>query len=355
MIDKVVFIVPCLRSGGAERVMVVLANSLVAKGYKTEFLFTMDDITSYELNKKVGISINNSKRNPLGQIKFIRDYMKKNKNAVYISFFTYQNMYSLIARFFLPVKVVVSERNDPRKTLYGRRFLEQLRAFLYSKAYKVVFQTEEAKQCFSRKVQRKSVIICNPLSPELPEVFEGNRQKRIVAVARLNKQKNLPMLICGATSFLREKSEVCLEIYGEGDLRDPDVKGDLMKLASQNMISNQVRFMGFVQNVTERIKTASVYASTSNYEGISNSMLEALAMGIPCICTDCPVGGARMFIKNGINGYLIPVGDDMAFGAALEKAYGNSKLAESSKKEAYRLRSELSIDKITTQWLALFD
>ena len=88
MIDKVVFIVPCLRSGGAERVMVVLANSLVAKGYKTEFLFTMDDITSYELNKKVGISINNSKRNPLGQIKFIRDYMKKKqKCSLYLFFY----------------------------------------------------------------------------------------------------------------------------------------------------------------------------------------------------------------------------------------------------------------------------
>lgn len=120
MKDKIVFVVPCLRSGGAERVMILLANSLVEKGYRIEFIFTMDDVVSYELNPQIAISINYRNRNPLGQIKFIRKYMRQNKDAIYISFFTYQNLYTLIAKTFLPIKVVVSERNDPRKTLYGQ-------------------------------------------------------------------------------------------------------------------------------------------------------------------------------------------------------------------------------------------
>lgn len=349
MKNKIVFVVPCLRSGGAERVMVLLANSLVEKGYETGFLFTMDDVVSYEPNKKVTITVNKGSRNPSGQIKFIREYMRRNKDSVYISFFTYQNLYTLIAKLFLPVKVVVSERNDPRKTLYGRKKLELLRLVLYSGAYKVVFQTEEAKRYFPNRIQKKGVLISNPLSPDLPDIFRGEREKRVVAVARLNKQKNLPMLISGIADFLKSYPEMCLEIYGEGDPRDPDMKSELIELASKKGIRDRVRFMGFVHNVTEKIRTVSIYVSTSNYEGISNSMLEALAMGIPCICTDCPVGGARMFIKEGVNGYLVPVGDDRAFSEALYKVVSNN-MRIRCYDEAVTLRKALSVNTITEQW-----
>lgn len=160
MKDKIVFVVPCLRSGGAERVMILLANSLVEKGYRIEFIFTMDDVVSYELNPQIAISINYRNRNPLGQIKFIRKYMRQNKDAIYISFFTYQNLYTLIAKTFLPIKVVVSERNDPRKTLYGRRGLEWLRSVLYSGAYKVVFQIRGSKTVFFKKNTKQK---CNDI------------------------------------------------------------------------------------------------------------------------------------------------------------------------------------------------
>lgn len=355
MINKVVFIVPCLRSGGAERVMALLANSLIEKVHNIVFIFTMDDVKKYDLDNRIEIVINNKKRTPIGQINFIRNYMKKNRDAVFVSFFTYQNIYTLIAKTLLPTRVIVSERNDPSKTLYGRKLLEKLRELLYSKAYRVVFQTEEAKQYFSKKIQRKSIIICNPLSPKLPEVYKGDREKRIVAVARLNKQKNLPMLISGATDFLLKNPDFYLEIYGEGDPRDPDMKSDLILLAKKNSIKDQVKFMGFVPNVTEMIRSASIYVSTSNYEGISNSMIEALAMGIPCVCTDCPVGGARMFIKNGINGYLIPVGDERAFGEALFKAHLNKQWQSVCCTEAYKLREKLSIKVIVEEWLKVLN
>lgn len=350
MKNKIVFVAPCLRSGGAERVMVLLANSFAEKGYETEFLLTMADVVSYEPNRNILIIVNKGKRNPLGQIKFIREYMRKNRNATFISFFTYQNLYTLIAKVFLNVKVVISERNDPRKTLYGRKELEMLRLFLYSFAYRVVFQTEEAKQCFPNRIQRKSVIIFNPLSPDLPDIFSGKREKRVVAVARLNKQKNLPMMISGMAEYLTSYPEVCLEIYGEGDPRDPDMKSELIELASQKGICDQVKFKGFVHNVTEKIRNASIYVSTSNYEGISNSMLEALAMGLPCICTDCPVGGARMFVKEGINGYLVSVGDERAFKDALYKVEFDNNMRTKCYEEAVELRKMLSVNAITEQW-----
>lgn len=351
MVNKVVFIVPCLRGGGAERVMVLLANAMVEKVHKITFIFTMDEVRNYDLDRRIEIVINNKKRDPLGQIAFIRKYMKENRDAVFVSFFTYQNLYSLLAKIFLPTKVIVSERNDPKKTLYGRKGLERLRNYLYTKADRIVFQTEEAKQYFSKEIQIKGIIICNPLSPLLPEVYEGERDKRIVAVARLNKQKNLPMLISGVSDFLSKNPEYCLEIYGESDPRDPNIKSDLMKLAENKGISGQVKLMGFVSNVTEMIRNASLYVSTSNYEGISNAMLEALAMGLPCVCTDCPVGGARMFVKNGMNGYLVPVGNEELFREALFKALSNKKWGAACSVEASNLRKQLSVNTIAEEWI----
>ena len=108
--------------------------------------------------------------------------------------------------------------------------------------------------------------------------------------------------------------------------------------------------MGFVQNVTEKICAASIYVNTSNYEGISNSMLEALAMGIPCVCTDCPVGGARMFIKEGINGYLVPVGNDREFSHALYRVESDKYMYKRCYDAAVVLREALSVDVITEQW-----
>ena len=354
MSDKVVFIVPCLRSGGAERVMVLLANAMVEKVNKVVFLFTMDDVKSYTLDKHIEIIINYKNRDFIGQIAFIRKYMKENQNAVFISFFTYQNLYSLMAKCLLPIKVIVSERNDPRRTLYGRKTLEIIRNYLYTKANMIVFQTEDAMHYFSKQIQSKGIIICNPLS-SLPEIYDGEREKRIVAVARLNKQKNLPMLISGVAEFLLKNPEYCLEIYGEGDPRDPDMRDDLKRLAQSKGIINQIKLMGFVPNASEAIRRASLYVSTSNYEGISNSMLEALAMGLPCVCTDCPVGGARMFIKNGVNGYLVPVGDEKAFSDAIFRVFSNKEWQLTCRVEASQLRDRLSINVITDEWIKVIN
>ena len=103
------------------------------------------------------------------------------------------------------------------------------------------------------------------------------------------------------------------------------------------------------------MKDASIYVSSSNYEGISNSMMEALAMGVPTVCTDCPIGGAALMIKNNINGILIPVNDEEALYKAMEKIIENKEFTEKISSNAIKIKEEYSIEKIVNKWEELIN
>ena len=100
-------------------------------------------------------------------------------------------------------RIVVSERCAPAYTLDGRAYLEPLRRWLYQRAEAVVFQTEEARRFFPEKVRKKGILIENPLKVDLPEPYHGEREKRFVAFSRLDKQKNIPMMLDAFRIFLK--------------------------------------------------------------------------------------------------------------------------------------------------------
>lgn len=107
-------------------------------------------------------------------------------------------------------------------------------------------------------------------------------------------------------------------------------------------------------DVHERVIKSSMFVSSSDYEGLSNSMLEAMAIGLPTICTDCPCGGARMIIKNGENGLIVPAGDRVALTEAMKKIAMDQQLSRHLSREAQKIRTELSLDNIAERWESLF-
>ena len=127
----------------------------------------------------------------------------------------------------------------------------------------------------------------------------------------------------------------------------------LVRYAEQLGISEAVKFHGFSSEIHKIMAESAIYVSSSDYEGISNSMLEALAIGIPAVCTDCPVGGARMYIRDGENGYLIPVGDADVMADRMLALMEDKKLGESFSKESVKIREELTDDRIFGMWKAL--
>ena len=139
-----------------------------------------------------------------------------------------------------------------------------------------------------------------------------------------------------------------MAIFGDGEEYDK-----LIRLVKEKHLDKAVEISHSRTDIHERIVNSKIYVSSSDYEGLSNSMLEAMAIGLPTICTDCPCGGARMVISNGINGVLIPVGDKNALVSALEKLSENYELADNISTNASALREKLSVDKITEQWAHL--
>lgn len=346
---KVFFITNKLSGGGAERVMSVLANYFVRDGINVEFLVLSGDTSSeYKLDEKIKLEIfkKKGKHNVIGQIKFIRKCMKKNPNSTFISFFTHQNLYTILASIGLNEKVIVSERNDPAKSINGR-LKKILRKVLYSSknCNRIIFQTPDARNYFSKKIQLKGKIIANPLKENLPSAYNGQREKTIVSFGRFEPQKNYTLLINSFSKFLRVYNDYKLILYGRGSQ-----ERELKELVNNLGIEDKVVFPGFDKNIHEKIIKSGMFVLPSNYEGLSNSMLEAMAIGLPVICTDCPCGGARMFIENKKNGILIPVGDEKSMIEAMTFYAKDTECACKIGKKASEIKSELCSENICRLW-----
>ena len=345
---RIVFIVPSLKSGGAERVIVTLANWL-SREFQVEIWMLIDSQIEYALSDKVYLNQSYTTIRKGGVIRLfwlMKHLIKKRKNTIVISFMTKLNLYAIIAAKLTGMKVIVSERNDPSRTIAAK--YNSIRDFLYRFADKIVFQTEGAKNFFSNKVQKNGIIILNPLRGKIPNLYEGKREKKIVAVSRLHPQKNLDLLIEAFGEFTKEYSDFSLVIYGEGPLEDV-LKGKTKECKLQD----KVIFAGVNENVLDLIKNATMFTITSNFEGLSNALIEAMAIGLPCISTDSPPGGARMIIKDKTNGLLVPVGDKNRLIAAMKKIASNEEYAAYLGKNAAEIRKRVNEETICSQWKQL--
>ena len=344
---KVIFVTPNLTNGGAERVTAILANELAIQGFSVEIVFMKDSQTVYELNNfvKTFMFFSNGNRiyRIISKILKLRKLMKKNIDATFIAMLPFETFYIYLAGMGLHCKIVYSLRNDPANM---NSLLEKyIKKRIYAKAYRIVFQTEQARNYFPQNIRKKGIIIPNPINDEIPERFIGKRRKEIVTVGRLKKQKNYPLLLRAFSNVYQKYPDWKLRIFGQGIL-EPELK----QLCKDLGISKGVEFCGFVSNVTEKINQSGMFVLSSDYEGISNAMLEALATGLPCICTDCPAGGARMMIKDHENGILVPVRNEQKLSEAMLELIENPMLAERLSKNAVNIKHIWSVQKVSEEW-----
>ena len=154
------------------------------------------------------------------------------------------------------------------------------------------------------------------------------------------------MMINAFSMLADEFPEYKLIIYGQGVLED-ELRAQIKALN----LENRILLPGFASNILEKVAPCSMYVSSSDFEGISNSMLEALGMGLPTVVTDCPVGGARMVINSGENGILVPVGDTKAMYEAMRSILKDPALAAQLSQEAIKVRDKFPLCKIAKRWL----
>lgn len=352
MMKKILFVIGKMSNGGAERVVSLLAGELNKKGYEISIITIIDNTIDYQLDPQIHIIPVKYKgkgvRKNFFRIIDLRNEMKK--HDIVISFLAIINMATLLAGVGLKKYVILSERNDPAKEP-GNKIERVIRNLLYKIFHcnYFVFQTTDARNYFSDSIKRKSIIIPNPIS-ELPAPYLGERKRRIVTIARLEPQKNLKLLLRSFARIVDKYPDYTLDIYGKG----PQLE-ELKEYKERLNLQDKVKFHGFVNNVYEEIKDAGMYVMSSDYEGISNGMLEALGLGIPVVATDCPVGGARMFIQHGVNGLLVPTGNEDELTEAILKIIEQPEYAKELGKSALNIKKRLNKKKIVALWEKLIE
>ncbi|NLI20044.1 MAG: glycosyltransferase family 4 protein [Clostridiales bacterium] len=348
---KIAVIAHGLSSGGAERVAAILANRLAARGHEVLFLAAYSPEREYALDRRIRYEA----VLPGRSAGLLRLYERSVLLLRLVREFRADAVFSFITDALVPlvlsgIPVIPSLRTDPGR-VQSRKLRGLIQTFVFHRAHAVVFQTEQARDFYGPAIRRKGAVIGNPLTPDLPDWDAANHRRVILAACRLVPQKNLPMLMDAFVRFHKLHPDYTLEIYGEAE--SPAYLAELTRYRDSSGAADSVAFMGRSAAIHEVMKNSAAFVLSSDYEGLSNAMLEALAIGVPTVSTDSPPGGARAYIIDGVNGALVPVGDADALCRALCRVAQSPDLMRAWSLNARTVRGILGADAICDQWIAL--
>lgn len=349
-----------MSKGGAERVISNLCNNGLGVDNEMHILTCLKGKSQYPLKKDVimhegFMTLQEYRRQ--GKIKtlpvFCREYVNAMKHInpdIVITFLPEPCFIAELCKRKAGKVLIGSERGNPYFQ-YQSPVYKRLVSWLYPKSDGFVFQTEGAREYFGRKLQKKSTVIGNPVS--IPDEFRQlpeKRVKEIVSVGRFTPEKNYPLLLKAFQKVAKQADGYVLKIYGKVD---ENLK--LAELSKELGIEEKVFFMGQVDDILAQIRNASVFVLSSMSEGMPNALLEAMAIGLPAVATDCPSGGPRQLISDGENGLLVPNDDVDALAAAILRIIGDEHLSHRLSENALKIADEYSEEKICDQWKTYID
>ncbi len=344
-----------MKAGGAERVIAQLVKCFSKDGINCTIITLDDEEIFYDLPSEVSIYAI-GKKSPKGYIdkllkyREVRRYLKKVKPDIVLALPEEIGIYVIPAMLGTNIPVVVSERNNPW-VMPWKKVSRIARKLFYPFASGFIFQTEQAAKFFPHSIQRKGIILPNPLDLDrIPQPWEGKRRKEIVSAGRLEKQKNFPLLIRAFAKFYEKHPDYALTIYGEGSLRK-----ELESMAAGILPSNSYRFPGRSKELLEQMRGAAMFVLSSDYEGMPNVVIEAMAMGMPVISTDCPSGGPAKLIESGKNGLLVPVNDYEALCEAMNRIAESEDFAQRLGGNALKVREQLDSAVVAELWRNFLD
>lgn len=385
--NKTVYIVLyTLSVGGAERHASSIANFLARNGYKVEFVLLQNNTVDYALEDGINVTslaelaypdaVKNKKTSFVSKVnlKLLRvlsdaryqyldkklyidslyldklDYFFGQTNDIsestVISFMTVPNIISAELKRKYGYRLILGEFTSPQLEFAADAPENKLKRKFYPCADGFVFQAYEQEAFYTYLPSVKKKVIPNPIEEIGITPYCGTRRKEIVNYCKHVKAKNLPLLIEAFAKLLQEYPDYKLVIYGDG----PERKNTERCVADFG-IADHVFLKPYAKNVLELVRESAMFVSSSDREGISNSMLEAMAIGLPVIATDCPAGGAKMFIRPYENGIIVPVRDPDALYRAMKYMLENPNQANLMAENAVSVKEGLEKDKILAQWL----
>ena len=344
---KITFLTASLGSGGAERVVSLLANRMTEMGHQVEIICLLYDDIFYNIHSGVNITIapEECPGNLGKRLWWLRRYVKKSRTDICIAFTEGVYCATICALMGTGIPVIASERLDPHFMSWKRNLLKKV--FLPHAAWLVV-QTEHIKKYFHGSIAKRTSIILNPVNDRVYDIEPCKKENTIISVARLFPQKRQEILIKAFAKIAERFPEWKLVIYGEGPERD-----SLESLVSsfKSQVSSRILLPGRCETVIEEMNKAKIFAFSSDYEGLSNAMLEAVCVGLPIVSTR--VSGTDELIRDGVNGYVVNLGDTEALAKALERLMADETKTQGFSIESRKLAESFRMDTIVEEWLSL--
>ncbi len=347
------FIISSIGEGGAEKVATMLVSYL-AGFHNIWLIYFHEKANTYPIDQKVKV-IPFFDAPPKDDVRyagikgksfaFRKDMIEKlqieNRIDVTISFLKEPNKLNSLSR--VATYRIISERNDPshKDEVYRTEILNAC-----ENVDRIVFQTKYTMGQFPKSIQDKSVIIQNPITVNINA--DEDPLKRIVSVGRLVEQKNHALLIRAFSIFHSTHPEYELFLYGGGPLEE-----ELKALSRSLLPDNAIHFEGFREDVLSCIACAEQFVLSSDFEGLANALMEAMAMGLACITTRC--SGTAEITDDGVNALLTPTGDAKALAEAMSRIADDSALRQKLSREAAKKAEEWQIEHIGAQWLKLIE
>ncbi len=396
---RLTLVISSISSGGAERVMSIMANYWVVQEWEITLL-TFDDGSKppfYDLDfriRHISLNIAGESPNPviriwnnLKRVHVLQTAIAQSKPDAVISFIDQVNVLTLLATRSLNIPVVVSERVDP--TLYSiGRIWEQLRRWTYPLCDRLVVQAQGALNYFSSELPNRVCIIpilyvryvryCRgerPFAPTVdifakigyshrvciipnPVLLPTKRkatsdkvavERVLIAIGRFTRQKGFDLLLQAFARLKDDYPEWTVMILGDGELRT-----ELESMRNQLGLSERVNFPGVVKNPDKFLVEADIFVMPSRFEGFPNALCEAMACGLPVISTDCP-SGPREIIRHDVDGILVPNENVEALVAAMEHLMSDEAERTRLSTRAPEVLERFSLEKVMGMWEKLLD
>ena len=340
-----------LYGGGAERVVCNLANYLQRKGHIVDILTMAESKRNYGLDENVHNTVllreadrKNMFFNLIKRWKELKKYLKESNTDCYVVLLPITTIMLLLGKKYTNACIIAAERNDPSR--YSKWKQLMLRS-LAKRADGFIFQTQEIRNWYGQSVEdEKAVVIPNAINPAfIKPVFTGKKEKTIVGVGRLTEQKNFSMLIESFAEVHKKFPDYQLIIYGDGPLKE-----SLIAKATELGIADNVNLPGNEKDIISKLESASMFVLSSKFEGMPNALMEAMALGLPCVSTDCGGGGARFLIDNNVNGLLVQNENVDELANAMMKLLNDEELAGKLAAEAHKISEKLAPDVIYSKW-----
>jgi len=358
---RITFVSSSLGSGGAERVLSIVANALAAEGRSVSIIATSTHKTEpfYALAPSVafrapfaGRGYRNKASAAMAALSILGDLRReilRTEPELVVSFVDKTNALCLAAVGRSGVPVVACEHIYPPAQPLGL-FWEAARRFFYPRAALITVLTEEAVDFFPKSLRERIVVLPNPvIPPQAAAAAAPGRSRRIVSAGRFTAQKGFDRLIRAFSKAAEGRPGWTLRILGDGPLRD-----ELLALRASLGLEGRIELPGVTKDIYGEYAEGAFYALSSRFEGFPMTLCEAMAAGLPAVAMDCRTG-PRHIVRDGVDGILVREGDEDGMAAAMGRLMDDSDLRDRLGGKAHDVVTRYSLPRIMSMWHGIFE